>query len=139
MSDLWSSDLAEVREYGRDLGVVGTDVAFDEGVVVLVIAERGRLLGHGGRHVGMGRPSVLFPWSLEACGRLGEVIPAGDASCPFGAGSPRGSRSLQSCARGGCGAGAFTGVCAFGGGIRPKAGGPQIGRPSGRGRVWENG
>src|SRR5690606_35297557 len=59
------------REHGGDFGVVGADVALDESVVVLEVAKRGRLLGHGGRHVVEGRPSVLLPESLEARGGWG--------------------------------------------------------------------
>src|SRR5690606_18772137 len=66
--------MADGREHGGDFGVVGADVALDEGVVVLEVAKRGRLLGHGGRHVVEGRPSVLLPESLEAL--------AGRGRCP---------------------------------------------------------
>jgi hypothetical protein len=42
--------VADHAQHVRDFGVVGTDVAGDESVVVLEIAKRGRSLGHGQGH-----------------------------------------------------------------------------------------
>ena len=65
--------VADDAEHVRDLGVVGADVAFDEGGMVFEVAQgrRGRM-GHGGcvrssrAKPHAGRPSVLLPESLEA-------------------------------------------------------------------------
>ncbi len=48
--------VADHAQHVRDLGVVGADVALDEGVVVLERAQGSRSLGHGGRQLGMGAP-----------------------------------------------------------------------------------
>ncbi|GGY21231.1 hypothetical protein GCM10008098_12460 [Rhodanobacter panaciterrae] len=68
--------MADDAQHLRDLGIVGSDVALDEGVVVFEVAQGRRVgLAHDGRpemadkgrtcvpHVG--RPSVLLPESLE--------------------------------------------------------------------------
>jgi hypothetical protein len=121
--------MADHAQHLCDLGVVGADVALDEGVVVLEVEQGG--LGHDRASGQLGR--AVRPAGLTAAGRLragslaapeapraplsfclrvwkraawaaGRMASRGCASCPFGAGSPIKAAGLSRvCARGGRG------------------------------------
>ena len=91
--------VADHAQHGGDLGVVGADVAADEGIVVLEFAQAGLalgggVLGHGGgpdrgRRAPRDRaaecPSVLLPESLEAARTRSRLRAPSAPALPAGA------------------------------------------------------